>query len=158
MPGRSMNFNFNMHHTVQKKVHFSKVEKFCTNTKNIRIMLFFLPDSLFSLLKCTSSITYKLANSFPPIWSPASGGYVKGPAPIAHAARTFLHWINFWGASSDPQGPDQIGKSAFSPCWGTQWNTSIWCNRCSLPSVIMGSYCKNKWRGTWKLASQCCQL
>jgi hypothetical protein len=37
--------------------------------------------------------------------SPASWGYVIGPAPIAQAASTFLHWFNFSGASSDPHGP-----------------------------------------------------
>ena len=75
-------------------------------------------------------------------------GYTKGPAPIAHAASTLLHWLSFSGASSDPHGPSQIGNSSRTEFLlddevESQWNTSIWCTTCSFPGVMIASYfCK----------------
>ena len=72
-------------------------------------------------------------------------GYTKGPAPIAHAASTLLHWLSFSGASSDPHGPSQIGNSSrpdflLDDEVESQWNTSIWCTTCSFPGVMIASY------------------
>lgn len=89
-----------------------------------------------------------------------TSGYVKGGAPIAHAARTLLHTWVFSGLSGAKQFPEYKGISSLALV--SQWNTSMWWTNPWLESWILDSYCKkiahfsmqNDYKELWRIVKQ----